>query len=314
MNDGGVTSSHDPSAIADAVNAFFAEYDVASLRLPSAWFGRPHDNWHQLSGAVTDGDDVLVRLDDTQVLTLDAEGASTDGRVLGVAVRSGRWHWTEYGGHNEHDEVLGPGVVAFPRTVPSLSQCAHVETTERIAALSGHPMRLGSGTSADARLTCVELGPGRPEHRSALETFLQNRNTLRVARRGVLVDALDHPTVLAWSHGELTGAATYVVDGDGCEILTLHAATRLRGVGTALLSAVKDMARDAGCRRLCVVTTNDNVDALRFYQRRGFRLVLIRPGAVDRSRETLKPEIPTLGAHDIPLRDELELEMTLSQE
>ena len=113
MNDGGVTSTRDPSAIADAVNAFFAEHEVASLRLPSGWFGRPHDNWHQLTGVATEGGDVSVRLDDTQVLTLDAEGVSTIGRVLRVAIRGGRWHWTEYGGHNEHDEVLGPGFVEF---------------------------------------------------------------------------------------------------------------------------------------------------------------------------------------------------------
>ena len=124
----------------------------------------------------------------------------------------------------------------------------------------------------------VELGPSLPEDRRALEAFLQDRNTLRIARRGVLVDALDYPAVLAWSEGELSGAATYVVDGEECELLTLHAATRLRGIGTALLSAVKDIACDAGCRRLWVVTTNDNVEALRFYQRRGFRLVLIRLG------------------------------------
>jgi len=157
----------------------------------------------------------------------------------------------------------------------------------------------------------VELVPGRPEHRAALEVFLGERNALRVARRGELVDSLDHPAVLAWSEGELMGAATYVVDGDDCELLTLYAATRQLGVGSALLTAVRDVARDAGCRRLWVVTTNDNVEALRFYQRRGFRLALIRPGAVDRSREMLKPEIPSSGAHDIPLRDELELEMTL---
>jgi ribosomal protein S18 acetylase RimI-like enzyme len=157
----------------------------------------------------------------------------------------------------------------------------------------------------------VELVPSRPEHRAALEVFLGERNALRVARRGELVDSLDHPAVLAWSEGELMGAATYVVDGDDCELLTLYAATRQLGVGSALLTAVRDVARDAGCRRLWVVTTNDNVEALRFYQRRGFRLALIRPGAVDRSREMLKPEIPSSGAHDIPLRDELELEMTL---
>jgi len=59
------------------------------------------------------------------------------------------------------------------------------------------------------------------------------------------------------------------------------------------------------------VTTNDNVDALRFYQRRGFRLCRLSPEAVDRSRRTVKPEIPATGAYGIPLRDELELEMPL---
>ena len=118
--------------------------------------------------------------------------------------------------------------------------------------------------------------------------------------------------MLAWSEGQLTGVATYVVDGDACELLTLHASTRLMGIGSALLTAVQDIARDAGRRRLWVVTTNDNVEALRFYQQRGFRLVVIRLGAVDRSRDLLKPEIPRSGAHGIPLRDELELEMTLT--
>lgn len=160
----------------------------------------------------------------------------------------------------------------------------------------------------------VELTSSLPEHRPALESFLRDWNSLRVARRGELVDALDHPAVLAWSEGELSGAATYVIDGDACELLTLHTTTRLVGVGSALLAAVQDIARAAGCRQLSVVTTNDNLEALRFYQRRGFRLVRLRPGAVDRSREMLKPEIPRSGDHDIPLRDELELEMSLARD
>ena len=65
----------------------------------------------------------------------------------------------------------------------------------------------------------------------------------------------------------------------------------------------------AGCDRLRVVTTDDNVDALRFYQRRGFRLAELRPGAVAEARQSLKPEIPLTGAYGIELRDEIELEM-----
>jgi ribosomal protein S18 acetylase RimI-like enzyme len=157
----------------------------------------------------------------------------------------------------------------------------------------------------------VELMATRPEHRRAVKAFLLDHNALRVARRGALVDTLAHPSVSAWSGEDLVGVATYVVDGDGCELLTLHAATRLAGIGSALLAEVTHIARDAGCTWLWVVTTNDNIEALRFYQRRGFRLALIRPGAVDRSRDELKPEIPESGAFHIPMHDELQLEMEL---
>jgi GNAT superfamily N-acetyltransferase len=126
------------------------------------------------------------------------------------------------------------------------------------------------------------------------------------------VDTLDHPALVAWSGDELVGVATYVVADGDCELLTLHAAHRFTGVGSALVTGVQEIARRAGCTRLWVVTTNDNVDALRFYQRRGFRLARLRPEAVDHSRRTVKPEIPVTGAYGIPLRDELELEMALS--
>ena len=65
-------------------------------------------------------------------------------------------------------------------------------------------------------------------------------------------------------------------------------------------------ARRSACREVWLTTTNDNVDALRFYQRRGFRLAQLRPGAVDQSRQR-KPEIPRVGDYGIPLRDEIDL-------
>jgi ribosomal protein S18 acetylase RimI-like enzyme len=107
---------------------------------------------------------------------------------------------------------------------------------------------------------------------------------------------------------------TYVIRGADCEILTLHSDRQRNGVGTALLAEVKRVARAAGCTRLWLITTNDNVDALRFYQRRGFRLAALRPGAVDDSRARLKPEIPEVGAHGIALRDELEPEQAIERE
>jgi ribosomal protein S18 acetylase RimI-like enzyme len=150
-----------------------------------------------------------------------------------------------------------------------------------------------------------------PADRKAVGEFLSARHSARVARRGELLDPLDHPAVLAERSGRIAGVLTYVVDGADCELLTVHAAQGERGAGTAMLAAVEALAAAAGCARLWVVTTNDNLGALRFYQRRGFRLRALRPGAVDASRTALKPEIPVLGEHGVPLRDELELEKPL---
>jgi GNAT superfamily N-acetyltransferase len=153
-----------------------------------------------------------------------------------------------------------------------------------------------------------------PEDRPRLEPFLERWHSLRVARRGVVEHPLDHPMLIAEDGAELVGALTYVIRAPECEVLTLHADRQWGGVGTALLAEVTRIARDAGCSRLWLITTNDNVDALRFYQRRGFRLAALRAGAVDASRERLKPEIPETGLHGIPIRDELELERELGRD
>jgi len=104
----------------------------------------------------------------------------------------------------------------------------------------------------------------------------------------------------------VAGLLTYQVLGDTLEIVTLNAIDRRAGIGTLLIEAAVGQARRSGCREIRLTTTNDNIDALRFYQRRGFRLAELRPGAVDRSRQR-KPEIPLTGDYGIPLRDEIDL-------
>jgi GNAT superfamily N-acetyltransferase len=144
--------------------------------------------------------------------------------------------------------------------------------------------------------------------REVVARFLAERYSARVARLGRLEDPLEHPALIAERDGALAGVLTYVVSGDACEILTLHVTEQWGGVGTALVDAVERKAR-----RLWVLTTNDNVDALRFYQRRGFRLAELRPSAVDESRARLKPEIPETGEYGIPIRDELILEKEVGE-
>ncbi len=127
------------------------------------------------------------------------------------------------------------------------------------------------------------------------------------ARRGELLDVLDLPGLVAQRGGKTVGLLTYQQSGADYELALLWAAERRRGVGTALLQALQQEV--AGGSRIWVVTTNDNLDALRFYQRRGFVLRVLRPGAVADARRRLKPEMPEFGGYGIPLRDEIELEL-----
>ncbi|RPH37963.1 GNAT family N-acetyltransferase [bacterium] len=107
------------------------------------------------------------------------------------------------------------------------------------------------------------------------------------------------------------GLLTYSINGPECEIVTLNSLDERQGAGSGLLKAVVQQARAAACRRVCLVTTNDNLKAVHFYQKRGFSLVALHRNAIEASRR-LKPEIPLLGIDSIPIRDELELEMALS--
>jgi ribosomal protein S18 acetylase RimI-like enzyme len=128
--------------------------------------------------------------------------------------------------------------------------------------------------------------------------------------RGVARDASSLPAFVAVQGGEIVGLATFHVEGDECEIVSLDSLREGRGIGSALVAAVRQDATRHGCRRLWLITTNDNLEAIRFYQRRGMRLVAVHPGAVDEARR-LKPSIPLIGAHGIAIHDELEFELIL---
>ncbi|HLW47169.1 MAG TPA: GNAT family N-acetyltransferase [bacterium] len=131
-----------------------------------------------------------------------------------------------------------------------------------------------------------------------------------VVSRGRLHDTDRLEGLVAEDAGRPAGLLTYRIDAGECEIVTLDALVRGAGAGTALLQAAADLARRAGCRRLWLITTNDNLDALRFYQRRGLTLAAVHARAVEASRR-LKPGIPQVGEHGILIRDEIELERWL---
>jgi GNAT superfamily N-acetyltransferase len=124
-------------------------------------------------------------------------------------------------------------------------------------------------------------------------------------RLGSAVDPLACPGLVAERDGVPVGIVVYEADGDDVEVVYIEATEKHQGVGTRLLEAVEDRTDP---RRLWLVTTNDNLDGLRFYQRRGFRIAEVRPGAVTEARKSLKPSIPEVGNFGILLRDEIVLE------
>ncbi|HET9730583.1 MAG TPA: GNAT family N-acetyltransferase [Acidimicrobiia bacterium] len=143
------------------------------------------------------------------------------------------------------------------------------------------------------------------------ETIVNAFASTRVVSRGRVHDdasALDGFVVE--SDGHVVGCALWhEVDGDA-ELVVLVTTYRGAGAGTALLDAVVEHAHQARWKRLWLITTNDNTDAIRLYQRAGWEWVGWHRHAVTESRE-LKPELPGTGAHGIPIQHEIEFEYPL---
>jgi ribosomal protein S18 acetylase RimI-like enzyme len=167
-------------------------------------------------------------------------------------------------------------------------------------------------------MSAIEVREGTPADAAFVRrSLMESMAGTAVAGHGELIDAMLLPALVAWIDDEPVGHLTYRTSPPGSsppglsaaswEVVTLHAARPGRGVGAALMTALLDRARKAGAARVWLITTNDNTNALRFYQRLGFDLVRLDRDAVTESRRRLKPTIPT-HADGIPIRHELELE------
>jgi GNAT superfamily N-acetyltransferase len=134
-----------------------------------------------------------------------------------------------------------------------------------------------------------------------------------MAMHGELIDASRCPALIAVdAGGARIGLLTYRDDERGREVISLNALREGMGVGGALLDAAASGARRAGHQRIWLITTNDNLRALGFYQRRGYDLLAVHHDAVTRTRETVKPRIPLISDDGIPIRHELELARPLT--
>lgn len=156
------------------------------------------------------------------------------------------------------------------------------------------------------------IQPLTARDRDWLTQFIADRwDSSMIVSRGTIYSAETLPGFVAVQQDERIGLVTYHLHGDACEVVSLDSMREGIGVGTALIEAVRDAASQAGCSRLWLITSNDNLHALGFYQKRGFHLVAVHCNAIEQSRK-LKPQIPLIGEHGIPIRDEIELELSLN--
>jgi N-acetylglutamate synthase-like GNAT family acetyltransferase len=148
------------------------------------------------------------------------------------------------------------------------------------------------------------------DHDWVADFLVEHWGSTKMVTKGKIYDADKLPGFVAIQKNKPVGLITYRINGNQCEIGSLNSLVESAGIGTALIDAVKDAADAVGCKRVWLITTNDNTAALRFYQKRGFILATLYPNAIEQSRR-LKQEIPMVGIDGIPLRDEIELELLL---
>ena len=147
------------------------------------------------------------------------------------------------------------------------------------------------------------------KNRKKIDAFiLQRWFTLEMVVHGECINLGATNGWFANEGREIVGLITYRIVDNRMEILSLDSLKEKNGIGTMLLNEAIQEAKCIGCSGVFLVTTNDNLSALRFYQKRGFDMVKLYRNALEKSRK-LKPKIPLIGMDGIPIKHEIELEL-----
>lgn len=116
--------------------------------------------------------------------------------------------------------------------------------------------------------------------------------------------------IIAENDKKIAGFLFFNISGRDCEIIVFEVFEKFKGTGSIILDHLKQIAKNSQCQRIYLMTTNDNLDALRFYQKRGFHICGIHLDSVKISRK-IKPSIGIIGDYGITVRDEIDLEYLL---
>jgi GNAT superfamily N-acetyltransferase len=150
------------------------------------------------------------------------------------------------------------------------------------------------------------------ENRQQINDFIKSQwFSTDMAVKGELVDMTNIDGFAAYEYGEIIGLVTYRIIDSECEIMSLDSLREKKGIGTAIVNKVIEKGAIERCDKVTLITTNDNINALRFYQKRGFDMVKVYRNSVKASRK-LKPSIPMIGEFGIPIKHEIEFEMELT--
>lgn len=159
----------------------------------------------------------------------------------------------------------------------------------------------------------IQVRPIQETDRPLVTRLLIERwGSVKIISRGKVHLADQLPGFVASLDGELGGVVTFHIDNNACEIVSMDSVIPNCGVGTSLLERIQQYAYEKSMRRIWLITTNDNLRAMQFYQRHGFVFAAVYADAIKNAR-VLKPEIPLIGLDGIPIRDEIEFEKIIKR-
>ena len=149
------------------------------------------------------------------------------------------------------------------------------------------------------------------KYRNNVNEILKDEwESTNITIRGKIVDGTKLKGFIAKTNDKIVGLVTYLIEEGECEICTLNSFIENKGIGSSLIEKVKFVAKENNCSRLKLVTTNDNIRGIEFYQRRGFNFANLYKDSISKAR-LLKPEIPMFADNGLPIRDEIEFEIIL---
>jgi len=152
----------------------------------------------------------------------------------------------------------------------------------------------------------------KKDEKALSELIKQSWRSDIIVSRGKKYKVEDLEGILTYENEKIIGLGLYYIKNRECEIVLLEALFQKQGIGTKIIEKIKEIAITNKCKRIWLITSNDNINAIKFYQRRGFFISNFYKNAMEESRK-LKPEIPLIGEYEIPIKDEIEFEIEIQK-